>query len=106
MDTGYDILEEYHRDNAAFIRKYGHKPYETIPDDAPHDCVNEAFFYMESLKKDFPNIEEFDRIKCPKCNNMVYFDKLKSPNPLFTFRQCRVVQTGNYKTDEIIKTNE
>lgn len=35
MDTGYDILEEYHRDNEAFIQKYGSKPEETIPDDAP-----------------------------------------------------------------------
>lgn len=35
MDNGAEILEEYHRDPEAFVWKYGCKPEETIPDDAP-----------------------------------------------------------------------
>jgi hypothetical protein len=60
MDNIYEILEEYHRDNEAFIRKYGCKPEETMPDDAPpekplplHEDIFEAGNYktVEIIKE-------------------------------------------------------
>jgi hypothetical protein len=105
MDNGAEILEEYHRDNEAFIRKYGRKPEETIPDDAPHDCVYETLEYIRELRQHY-DVPYMRSMKCPKCNNMVYFDKVYNPKMPFPLCEYRVVQAGNSKSIEVTKTNQ